>query len=102
VPAGHTLTQQGTIGHQMFIVVEGTGSVSIDDEHVATIGPGEFVGEMAMLDRQPRTATVTAESPMRVLVVDPTAFNAFVRHEYIARAMAMQLSRRLRRVQSVR
>jgi CRP/FNR family cyclic AMP-dependent transcriptional regulator len=62
---GQLLTHEGAIGRKAFIVVDGTGHVSVDGQDVATIGPGDFVGEMAMLDNRPRCATLRGETTMR-------------------------------------
>jgi CRP-like cAMP-binding protein len=96
IPAGHRLTSEGSVGAEMFIVIDGQADVYIDGELVAEAGPGDFIGEMAMLDRGPRSATVRARTPMRVLVVGPSAFASFVEHGGVARAMASKLANRLR------
>lgn len=102
IPAGHVLTNQGDHGRQAFLVLEGSAEVLVGDNRVATIGAGEFTGEMAMLDGHPRSATVRALSRMEVLVVGPAAWGAFVSHPAIARALALQMARRLRRAPVVR
>jgi len=75
--------------------------VSIRGSAISTIGPGQFIGEMAMLRNQPRSATVTATSPMTVLVVGIEKFRAFMRHPGVARAMASDLADRLARADGV-
>jgi CRP-like cAMP-binding protein len=100
VAPGQVLMEQGAGGRELFIIVDGTGRVSIDGEQVATVGPGDFVGEMAMLDRQPRTATVVAESPMRLLAVGQAAFGTFIDQTAVARAVAAQLAGRLRQAEA--
>lgn len=97
IAQGQCLTREGVIGKEAFVVVEGAAEVFVDGEPIATVGPGDFVGEMAMLDIGPRSATVRAKSPMRVLVIGPKAFGAFVEHGAVARSMATQLAQRLRR-----
>lgn len=96
VEPGFVLTREGIIGDEAFVIIEGEGEVFIDGETVATVGPGEFVGEMAMLDHQPRSATVRAKTPIRALVIGPRAFSTFVGTGTVAQAIAFQLSRRLR------
>lgn len=98
VAPGQVLTREGVASRQAFIVVSGQANVFVDGELIATIGPGEFVGEMGMLDNQPRSATVRAETAMRLLVIGPRAFSTIVNEPSIAKAMATQLSQRLRRV----
>ena len=68
VEAGQVLTRQGEVGREFFVIVEGTAAVQIGGQLVARLGPGEFVGELALLDRGCRTATVVAETPVVVMV----------------------------------
>ena len=65
---GAVLCREGRVGRDFYVVVEGNVSVTIGGREIATLGPGEFVGEMALLVRRPRTATVTATTPLRYLV----------------------------------
>ena len=96
IAEGTRLTREGLVAKEAFVVVEGEAEVFVDGEAVATVGPGDFVGELAMLDLGPRSATVRARTPMRVLVIGPKAFGAFVEHGGVARSMATQLAQRLR------
>jgi CRP-like cAMP-binding protein len=72
--AGEVLTRQGEVGREFFVIVRGTAEVRIDDTAVTRIGPGDFVGELALLDRRCRTATVVAETPLVTVVSGPTEF----------------------------
>jgi CRP-like cAMP-binding protein len=99
VGAGEVLTREGAISRQAFIVLAGRATVFIDGQAMATIGAGEFVGEMGMLDNQPCSATVRADTPMRLLVVGPQAFTSLADHSAVLRAMAVQLAQRLRSVE---
>ena len=72
--AGEVLTRQGEVGREFFVIVRGTAEVRIDDAPVTRLGPGDFVGELALLDRRCRTATVVAETPLVVVVSGPTEF----------------------------
>ena len=67
VRAGTVLTHEGAREGFFFIVVEGTVRIERDGRVVNTIGPGEFFGEIALLDGGPRTATAIAETPCRLL-----------------------------------
>lgn len=69
VEAGRVLMEQGRSGREAFIILEGTATVTHGDRTVATLGPGDYMGELSLLDQGPRTATVTAETPMRLLVL---------------------------------
>lgn len=68
--SGAELTGQGKLGNEFFVVVEGVASVERDAEVIGAVGPGEIVGELAVLDTPLRTATVVARTPMRVLVAE--------------------------------
>jgi CRP/FNR family cyclic AMP-dependent transcriptional regulator len=68
-PAGTVLTQEGRIGHEFIIVLEGEIEIRKGDQVIATRGPGNYVGEIALLDRRPRTATVIAKTPVVIEVI---------------------------------
>lgn len=65
--SGTVLVDQGDPGTQCYVIVEGQASVYVRGEHVASSGPGSMVGEMALIDHRPRTATVVADTPMKLL-----------------------------------
>ncbi|MFT5222524.1 MAG: CRP/FNR family cyclic AMP-dependent transcriptional regulator [Glaciecola sp.] len=73
VEFGHELTTQGALGQEFFVIVNGVASVERDGEVIGAVGPGEIVGELAVLDTPTRTATVTARTDMRVLVAERRA-----------------------------
>jgi CRP-like cAMP-binding protein len=85
--AGELLTREEAVGREAFIILSGQAAVTISGRRIKTVGPGEVIGEMALLDRQPRTATVTALEPMRVFVVDPRSFNSLLAEPEIARKL---------------
>ena len=74
VPAGHVLTDQGQMGHEAFVIVDGSATVKRNGKKVATLGPGSVVGELSLLDHGPRTATVTTDSDTTVLVIEQRYF----------------------------
>lgn len=74
IEAGKVLVEQDAIGHEFFVIVEGTAQVTRNGHDVATMGPGDYFGELALFDGGPRTATVTATTPMRVLVLGQREF----------------------------
>ena len=78
VEAGRQLVTEGDLGHEAFVIVDGTVSVTKDGNEVTTLGPGEVFGEMALIDRVPRNATVTASTPLRVLVIGKREFSALL------------------------
>ena len=96
VQAGCALTTEGTAGRDAFYVVTGHARVTADGTLVAHIGPDEFIGEMALIDHGPRSASVVAESPMQVLAFDASAFSALLDDRQVARGVQRQLVGRLR------
>lgn len=72
--AAVNLTSEGAAGYSFFILVEGAAVVTADGEQVATFGPGDFFGEMAIVEGLPRSATVTSTSPVKLLVMFGTEF----------------------------
>jgi CRP/FNR family transcriptional regulator, cyclic AMP receptor protein len=75
---GKEFVTQGDVGREAFIIVEGTADVSRGGNTIATLGPGDCVGELALLDHGPRTATVVATSPLTVLVLGPREFSGLL------------------------
>lgn len=78
VPPGKVLCEEGTIGREFFLIVEGTASVRRHGRRIATLGPGQYFGELALLDRRPRSATVISETEMHLLVLEQRQFNAIL------------------------
>jgi hypothetical protein len=78
IAAGQELCRQGEEGNELFIVVEGEAAVSRDGREIAALGPGTYVGELALLTDRPRNATVTATTAMVLLVLDRRAFRQLV------------------------
>ncbi len=74
VPSGTVLTKEGEAGDEFFVVAEGMAEATIRGRKVGTIPAGSFFGEMSLLDQGPRTATVTAELPMRLVVISAKDF----------------------------
>jgi CRP-like cAMP-binding protein len=75
VPAGRVLTEQGTIGREFFLIVKGKAAVRRNNRKIATLGPGQYFGELALLDRRPRSATIVSETEMLLLVLGQRQFN---------------------------
>ena len=74
VEAGRSLIDQGRFAYEFFVIEEGTAEVTRDGAHVADLGPGDFFGELALLATDRRTATVTAKTDMRLVVMHRQAF----------------------------
>ena len=73
-PEGLTLVAQGDIGEHFYVIEEGNADVVHDDRRLTTLGPGEYFGEIALLHDVPRTATVTAQTDCRLLVLERDDF----------------------------
>jgi CRP-like cAMP-binding protein len=73
-PAGAVLTKEGAAGHEFIIVLDGEVEIRKGDEVIATRGPGSYVGEIALIDHRPRTATVIAKTPVRLEVIGQREF----------------------------
>jgi CRP/FNR family cyclic AMP-dependent transcriptional regulator len=71
---GTVLTKEGSTGREFFVLVEGTVRVSRGGRKLADLGAGDWLGEIALLTNAPRTATATASSPARVLVLGDRRF----------------------------
>jgi CRP-like cAMP-binding protein len=74
VPEGKQLMREGDRGREFFALIEGTAEVTRNGERISTLEPGDSFGEIALVSRGPRTATVTTTSPARVLVLTEQAF----------------------------
>ena len=97
VPAGTKLTEQGGLGDAFFFILEGGATVERDGPGVAALGPGDYFGELALLDPAPRDATVVAETPLTVGVLGARAFRAIVRDvPSLTEKLLRGLARRLR------
>jgi CRP-like cAMP-binding protein len=99
VSAGETVTRQGALGREFIIIVSGTATVAIDGQTVATLGPGDFFGEIALLDGGPRTATVTADSELVAEVMSHQEFaSLLVDVPQVTRGILKGVAARLRAV----
>jgi CRP-like cAMP-binding protein len=78
VPAGKVLCKEGEIGHEFFVIIEGEVEVTRNGRRVATRGGEDFVGEIALLEQTPRTATVTAKTPLRLFVLTSSSFKTLI------------------------
>jgi CRP/FNR family transcriptional regulator, cyclic AMP receptor protein len=100
VPAERCLMAQGDRGTEMFVIVNGEVRVERDGERLNTLGPGDFFGEIALLDGGPRTATVTATQPSRLLVLTHREFHAMMEEfPEIAAEVLNSLAHRIRRLE---
>jgi CRP-like cAMP-binding protein len=78
VPAGKVLVREGAAGAEFFVILDGQAEVTRHGQPVATLGPGDTFGELALLDRAPRNATVTAKTEMDLAVLGQREFAAMI------------------------
>jgi cAMP-dependent protein kinase regulator len=69
VDQGRELVREGDFSYEFMTIEEGEADVTRDGQHVATLGPGDFFGEMGLLEKTLRNATVTAKTPMRLVTL---------------------------------
>ncbi len=77
--AGTVVARQGGAGHHFAIITEGTANVVIDGKAVAVLGPGDFFGEISLLDNGPQTATITAATDVTIEIIGHAEFTQFLR-----------------------
>ena len=96
VESGKVLCQEGQIGHEFFVIIDGKVQVTRKGGRVATLSGGDFVGEIALVTEMPRTATVTAETPVRLFVLTRREFHAVLdQNPKVERKVLRVLARRL-------
>ena len=78
---GKELTRQGAPGREFFVLLDGTVDVVRNGEHIDTLGPGDFFGELALISNIPRPATCTATTPIRALVVVDRDFRQLLKED---------------------
>jgi CRP-like cAMP-binding protein len=76
VEAGRTLAREGDMASEFFVIEEGTATVTKEGEVLNRLGPGDFFGEIGLLETLKRTATVVADTPMRLIVMFGPEFRA--------------------------
>jgi CRP/FNR family transcriptional regulator, cyclic AMP receptor protein len=96
VPAGRILAEQGQTGREAFVIVDGKARVLRNGRKIATLGPGQIFGELSLLDRAPRNATVVADTDMELLVLGQREFAKIVdAAPAFARALLTGIARRI-------
>lgn len=78
VKAGRTLVDQGKTGHEFFLILEGTATVRANNRKLATLGTGDYFGELSLLSREPRDASVTADTDMKLLILGQREFTGLL------------------------
>jgi CRP/FNR family cyclic AMP-dependent transcriptional regulator len=97
VEPGRVLVSEGSTGSEFFVIIDGTANVSRRGRKVATLGAGDGFGELALLDKAPRNATVTAQTPMEIVVLGQREFGGLIDEvPGFARKLLAGMARRLR------
>jgi len=97
VDAGHVVVREGAAGAEFFAIVAGEAEVSRHGKVVANLGPGAFFGDLALLDKAPRNATVTARTPMDLIVLGQREFGSILDDSpAFVRKLLVGLAHRLR------
>jgi CRP-like cAMP-binding protein len=81
VPEGKELMREGDRGREFFVLLDGNATVQQGGRKVNSLGPGDFFGEIALVSRSPRTATVTTTTPARLLVITASSFKSLLEHQ---------------------
>lgn len=93
---GAELTKKGKPGREFFAIVEGTADVLMGKKWINSVRQGDFLGEIALVTGRPRTATVKATSPVRVLVITARSFRTLLeKHPEIQRKVLLSMAERL-------
>jgi CRP-like cAMP-binding protein len=96
-PSGRVLVREGEHRRELMVLVSGTAKVSRNGRRIASLGPGDFFGEIALLSGGPRTATVTTTSDVRLMMLAPAGFEGVLETEpAVRRAVLHALGERLR------
>ena len=96
VEPGTVLVRQGDVGLQLFIILDGTATATRDGVFIASLGAGDFVGELAVLERGRRNATVTADGRLTVLVLTATGLSQLLDDvPGLAKAMLYEVAARV-------
>jgi CRP/FNR family transcriptional regulator, cyclic AMP receptor protein len=100
LPADRELTHEGGFGNEFFIIAEGSVDIDKEGHHLATLGAGDFFGEIALVDGGARTATARTAEPSRLLMLGHREFHSVLdRFPKIQLAVLKALAQRVRRVE---
>lgn len=102
-PPGDVVIRQGTGAHALHVIISGMAEVTADGVRIASLGPGDHFGEIAVMDASRRTASVTAVTELQVLAVDATSFRRLVRSDAgLAATLPAAVSQRLDELDQLR
>jgi CRP-like cAMP-binding protein len=101
VPAGRVLIEEGSAScREAFIILDGTASVTVRDVQVAIVGPGGVTGEMGVIDRERRSATVRAITDLKILVIDGRALSSLIEKHGVGWKLLKEMGQRVRALES--
>ena len=101
IRAGESLVKEGSRGHEFFIIIGGRASVRRKNKKIGTLGPGDYFGELALLDPAPRNASVVADDDMEVLILNEREFSGLLAEvPSLARKVLTGMARRLHEADS--
>jgi CRP-like cAMP-binding protein len=99
-PPGTVITRAGEPGNEFYLILDGTVSVDLSVGRPVSLRPGEFFGEMSLLDGNPRSATIVTDTPVRLLVINRENFSVFRREvPDLTQILLVTLSRRVRQAE---
>jgi CRP/FNR family cyclic AMP-dependent transcriptional regulator len=96
VQAGEVIVREGRLGRELFVILEGTATVTRDDRVVNVLSGGDYFGEMAAIEAKPRSATVTATTDLDVLIIGPREFETMMDIPGFRNALLTGMSQRIR------
>ena len=97
---GDVLVREGRPGHEFFVILDGKARVERAGKRLATLGKGDFFGELALLDKAPRNATIVAEGPLQLVVLGRREFSGLLDDApHLAHHLLTGLARRLHEVE---
>jgi CRP/FNR family cyclic AMP-dependent transcriptional regulator len=100
--AGRHIVRQGEWAYEFFAILDGTAEVRRGDQYLADLGPGDFFGEMGLVEDTRRNATVTAKTPMTVVVMTAQAFRQTAREDpEVAKTITAAVEERCRQLEPV-
>jgi CRP-like cAMP-binding protein len=99
LPAGRVLGREGSVAYEFFVIEDGAVEVTVGGKHLTELGPGDFFGEIGLLERERRTATVTTTTRVRAIVMFGRDFRRMEREmprvaQQIREAIEVRLARR--------
>jgi CRP/FNR family cyclic AMP-dependent transcriptional regulator len=80
IPAGTVIFAEGLAGNKMFVILKGAVEITLHDKLLAAAGPGEIVGEMALINSEIRSATATTQTDCLMVPIDQSSFDSLLQH----------------------